>query len=330
MTSLAVMTTNPPPIQPVSLKDIDVENDCFRMSFQPDLEALTTSMEAVGLVNPVIVRGGAPCHIVSGYRRVLVAQSLRWKAVDARVYDLGDMDDAAGLKLNFFENAGTREFNLIEASQVVTSFSTKGNMDSRQVRETILPLLRLPSGNKILQHLLSLNKMSADWKTLVVRKKIALANARKVAQYPLQEQSILYRVLAPLKLGHNKLSQCLDLIEDIAKRDKVSLKVLFGSEPFTNLLTEGELNTTERTNFFRRALRATRYPELSRTERQFQEERSKLSLPPAMSLNPPPFFEGSRLTLSCSFRSSEDLHSIIRALEKAAKSASLERILAML
>ncbi len=328
--SLPPIPLNVPPAEAIRLEDIDIENDSFRMSFQPDLTRLTASMLATGLINPIILRGRAPFHIISGYRRVLAARSLGWVAIDARVYAEKDIDDKTALRITFYENLGTRAFNLIEAAHVAIGFSLKGNINSEEVRQTILPLMGIQSGNKVFQQLLSLAQLSADWKSFVVQKGIALPNAAKVARFTHEEQKLLYRVFSVLKLGHNKMSQCLDMIEDIRKREQGSIKALLGSDAFTSVLNHETLNTSEKTMLFRRALHAKRYPEFSRTQKHFHQLRKTLALPREISLEPPPFFEGNRLTISSSFRSTQELRSIAAALQAAADSEALSKMLEML
>ena len=317
-------------IQSTLLKSIDIDDDSFRLTFCPDLGGLKVSMDKVGLINPVILRGKERFQVVSGYKRVLVAQSLGWKRISARVFTPDKLDVEKGFKLNLYDNLATRTFNLIESNMAIVGFMFKCNKDSSQVREKILPLLGFHSGSKVFRELLSLTDLIAEWKESVVKKGVSLPNAAKVASFSPEEQKVLYETIYGLKLGENKLRQCLEMAEEICQRDEISFQRLFISEPFNYLNKNEKLNITERTELFRKALRDRRYPELTRQQDKFQKERKRLFLPPSVSLEPPEFFEGNKLKLTLRFRSPEELRAILDKLETASDSETLKVLLKML
>ena len=317
-------------IKPILIKDINIEDDSFRMTFSPDLNRLKSSMEEVGLLNPVILRGKDRFQIVTGYRRILVAQILKWEKIKARIFIPDELSFEEGFKLNFYENLGTRDFNLIESAMAVSGFINRCKKEKELVQKKILPLLGFQSGSKILQQLLSLIRLVDEWKMLVVKKEISLPNAAKVSSFTPKDQRILFKAVSDLKLGENKLRQCLEMIDEICRRDEISFEQLFTSSPFTQLAQDEKLNITEKTELFRKALKARRYPEFTRQEEKFQKTRKKLTLPPSVRLEPPEFFEGDKLKVTFKFRSPEELRSILEKLETAAYSEALKSLLEML
>jgi len=246
------------PIRAVFIKDIDFDDARFRMSFHPHLEQLKVSLGAVGLANPVILRGEKPFQIVTGYRRVLAAHSLKWETIDARIFPARELDFESGFKLGCYENLGTRTFNLIESSMVVNGFVNGCKIEERQVRENIVPLLGFHSGLKVYRQLLSLLQLIEAWKGLVVINGISLPNAAKVSRFSPEEQKALYDAVSDFRLGENKLRQCLEMAEEIAKRDEISLCQLFTSTPFAHLSEHAEQNTTARAELVRKVLRSLR------------------------------------------------------------------------
>lgn len=318
------------PIQAVFTKDIGFDDARFRMTFCPSLEQLKISMATVGLANPVILRGVGPFQIVTGYRRLSVARSLGWESIDARIFSPHELAFESGFKLGFYENLGTRTFNLIESSMVVNGFVRGCGIEENQVRENILPLLGFQPGSKVYHQLVSLAQLIEAWKYPVVRNGISLANAAKVSRFSPGEQRALLGAVTGLKLGENKLRQCLEMAEEIAQRDQLSLGQLFDSETFALLREKERRNSSERTELFRKALRSLRYPELTREEEQFQRLRKKLVLPPSVSLEPPEFFEGDTLKVAFRFRSPGELKLILEKLEAAADGETLRMLLEML
>ena len=318
------------PIQSVFIKDIDCDDALFRMTFCPSPGNLKVSMANVGLTNPVILRGGERFQIVTGYRRISAARSLGWKTIDARVFTPHELEFESGFKLSLYENLGSRTFNLIESSMVVTGFVRGCKTEENSVRENILPLLGFQSGRKVYQQLLSLAQLIEAWERLVVINSISLPNAAKVARFSPVEQKALYSAVSGLRLGENKLRQCLEMAEEISKRDEVSLDQLFAAELFAFLGEKEQRNVSERTELFRKTIRALRYPALAREEEQFQALRKKLILPPSVGLEPPEFFEGDKLKVTLKFRSPEELRSILDILGEAADGEALSALLEML
>ena len=83
-------------IQRIAIKDIALNND-RRVGGKGTLETLKTSIEKVGLINPITVRkskeGNFPYTIIAGRRRVEAATLLDWLEIDAIVYEA---DEVAG------------------------------------------------------------------------------------------------------------------------------------------------------------------------------------------------------------------------------------------
>ncbi|HPD61734.1 MAG TPA: ParB N-terminal domain-containing protein, partial [Thermodesulfobacteriota bacterium] len=306
-------------------------DETFRMSFCPDLGALKTSMGKIGLINPITIRGRGEerFQIVSGYRRALAAQSLEWEGIKAAVYTSDELSPRDGFLLNFFENLGTRRFNLIEGSMIVAGFYRHCGYNEKKNREEVLPLLGLHSGEKIFFALQSLKNLNDTWKELVIKNEISLLNAAKISSFSSFEQSTLYDVLSGLKLGENKLRETLEMAEEVCKRDEILLSELFSSEQF-KFLDQGDLNLTEKTEQFRKTLKAIRYPELTRKHKEFQDMKKKLLLPLSVSLEPPDAFEGDKVKVTFGFRSPEEFRSILKKLETAAESEALKNLLTIL
>jgi hypothetical protein len=288
-------------------------------------------MKEIGLINPIILRGQEDrFQIVSGYRRVLAAQSLGWEGIKAALYTADELSHSEGFLLSFYENLGTRGFNLIEASMVVAGFFEQCGKHEKQIREEVLPLLGFHSGRKIFHALQSLSLLSHEWKELVIKKEISLLNAAKISSFSLVDQNVLSAALSGLKLGENKLRESLEMAEEICKRDEIPVNELFSSGHFKLLGRQENLNINEKTEQFRKALKTIRYPEFSRKQQEFHDFRKKLLLPPSVSLEPPESFEGDKLKVTFNFRSPDEFRFILEKLETVAESEALKNLLRML
>ena len=83
-------------IQRIAIKDIALDDD-RRIGGKGSLETLKTSIEKVGLINPITVRkskeGNFPYTIIAGRRRVEAAILLDWTEIDALVYETDEAAD---------------------------------------------------------------------------------------------------------------------------------------------------------------------------------------------------------------------------------------------
>ena len=83
-------------IQRIAIKDIALDDD-RRVGGKGALETLKSSIEKVGLINPITVRkskeGNFPYTIIAGRRRVEAAILLDWTEIDALVYETDEAAD---------------------------------------------------------------------------------------------------------------------------------------------------------------------------------------------------------------------------------------------
>lgn len=83
-------------MQRIAIKDIALDDD-RRIGGKGSLETLKTSIEKVGLINPITVRkskeGNFPYTIIAGRRRIEAAILLDWTEIDAVVYEADEVAD---------------------------------------------------------------------------------------------------------------------------------------------------------------------------------------------------------------------------------------------
>jgi ParB family chromosome partitioning protein len=150
---LPVTTISPNPFQP--RREFD----------ETALAELTASIEASGLLQPIVVRPvGSRYELIAGERRWRAVQRLGWKTVPAVVREV---DDQAALTLALIENLQRDDLSPIDTAigyqQLMTEFGISQNEVARLVgrdRSTVantLRLLKLPSN---VQQLLQAGELS--------------------------------------------------------------------------------------------------------------------------------------------------------------------------
>lgn len=134
--TIAVAAIVPNPLQP-------------RKEFkESELQELRSSIEASGLLQPLLVRPrGKTFELIAGERRFRAVQSLGWHEVPAHVRELDDKDV---LTLALIENLQRSDLDPIEEAQGYQELSTRFSLTQQEIanavgkqRSTIANMLRL-------------------------------------------------------------------------------------------------------------------------------------------------------------------------------------------
>lgn len=129
------------------------------------LTELTASIEASGLLQPIIVRGvGSRFELIAGERRWRAVQRLGWDKIPAIVRDL---DDRAALTMAMIENLQRDDLNSIDEAQgyhhLILEFKLPQTEVARLVgkdRSTVANILRLLKLPEDVQELLQQRQIS--------------------------------------------------------------------------------------------------------------------------------------------------------------------------
>ena len=104
---------------PVALTNIDPDDRLTDYSLDPAPDALKESIEAIGVIHPVILCKSADRYnIICGHRRVTTAQTLGLKEIPARVTDR-ELDAQTRLAFNLTENRAHRTYSDIEKGLII-------------------------------------------------------------------------------------------------------------------------------------------------------------------------------------------------------------------
>ncbi len=314
------------PIQKIPLHTIDFSDQTFSVNFLPDLSRLRSSIREVGLIHPVLLREISNRYqIVSGFRRLSVFQELGYHEVDSRVLGERELDDLKLFSVSLHENLTTRGFNSVEKAIVLEKLVFHFRIDPSVVIRQYLPLLDLETNEKIMNTFLSLARMEEEVKTYVLREEVSRSNIRRLAGLSADDRKATHVLLASLKLGENSLREMLTLLEEIAKREKGSVKEILDHPDIQAVLLHPELTSTQKTERVKKVLLSLRYPRLRQLEEEFEKKKKDLNLPSTISLSHPPFFEGKGLRIGFQFHSMEEYESVLSALSGLAEKEDFKK-----
>ena len=314
-------------IAKIALSDIDVTDETFSVNFMAHLEQLRSSIEKVGLVQPVLVRESHPRYqIVCGFRRVSVCQKLGWSEIEARVIHQSE-DDLSLFSMSLHDNLTTRGFNSVEVAIALDKLVSRFRIDRPLVIETFLPLFSLETSEKILNTYLSLVSMEDGMKRYIVREEVSRSNIRRLASMTSEDRAATLSLLSALKLGENRLREVLTLFEEIAQRDHRTVREVIALRETQTVLSHQDLTPSQRAEKVKKVLLNLRYPKLHQLQETFETKRKELNLPAGLSLQPPAFFEARGMKIELQFETLEEYQSLVSSLSSLREREEFQEML---
>ncbi|MBP1698710.1 MAG: hypothetical protein H6Q41_3898 [Deltaproteobacteria bacterium] len=302
-------------IRKIPVQYIDVSDKTYSVNFAPDLQRLRSSIEEMGLIQPVLLRkksGGY--QIICGFRRISVINDLGKLEIESKVFEEKEMDAFQLFSLSLHENLTTRGFNAVEKAIALDKLIHRFQIDPAAVIKTFLPFFSLEPNEKILNTYLSLAQMEDEIKTYVLNEEVSRSNIRRLSALTSDDRIAILSLISSLKLGENRLRETLTLLEEISRRNQCQEKDIVQRSEIQVVLFQKELTPSQKTERIRKVLTDLRYPRLNQMEKTFEKKRKDLNLPSNISLHHPPFFEGKRLKIEFQFETTEEYRGILSFL----------------
>ncbi|MCJ7642838.1 MAG: ParB/RepB/Spo0J family partition protein [Desulfobacterales bacterium] len=302
-------------IRMISLRQIDLSDETFSVNFLADLQSLRSSIQEIGLIQPVILREkGDRYQIVCGFRRIRVLGELQIPEAVSRMVRENEVEEFKLFSLALHENLTTRGFNAVEKALALDKLIHYFRIDPTVAIRTYLPLLSLETNEKILKTFLSLARMEDEVKRYVVKEEVSRSNIRRLAAFNTEERKAILSLISSLKLGENRLKEILTLLEEIAQRDQCLLKEIVDRPELHAIVSHKELTPSQRTDRVKTALMNLRFPRMHQLEEGFEQKKKELDLPPGVSLHHDLHFEGKRLKMEIHFETLEEYQSLLAEL----------------
>ena len=301
----------------IPLQQIDLSDDTFSVSYLPDVQKLRSSIEEIGLIQPVFLReksGGY--QIVCGFRRISVMKELGKSEIESKVFEEKEMDEFQFFSLSLHENLTTRGFNTVEKAIALDKLIHRFQMDPDIVLQTFLPLFLLEPNEKILNTFLSLAQMEEETKAYVLKEEVSRSNIRKFAALNPGDRIAILSLISLLKLGENRLREILTLLEEISRRNQNRVREIVQRPEIQAVLSQKELTPSQKTERVKKILVDLRYPKMHQLEEEFEKKKKGLNLPSSVTLHHQPFFEGRGLRVQFQFETMEEYKAVLSTLSQ--------------
>lgn len=296
----------------ILIKNINLKDERFRISYFFSLEGLLLSLKEIGLINPPLVTSrNRQLILVSGWKRVLACLELSLTSIP--VWVVRSDDDLQMFLLAFYENLASREFSLLEKAEILRRLKKLGEKEQKIVRH-YFPLLNIPQTSYYLDLYLTISRFSKDVKSFIHQKNMSLASMEIFAEFNSRERKLLLPLLQPL--GQNKQQELLEDLHEISLRDSVSAQEILISEGMSKILHSEKFSSLQKSDRIRQWLRRKRYPRLSSRRKAFDKALKKSGWPEDIPIESSPFFEEETLTVQFRFKDKEELRSLLARLQQ--------------
>ncbi len=295
------------------LTEIDFADRSFPFSFGEIPPKLQASIKHVGILQPpLLLESEAGYIIVCGRQRL---EAFRRSSPPTQELDILAAAGACRKELflrALWENLAQREFNPVEIADI---HAAAGELFSREeLLSEIQPALKIPKKERFYRRYQALAGFSKDLRKLVAAGVIDPESVDLLREWHEPEYQALIELIRETGLRRNKLREVIGRLDDLARRDGVSPCLPLAAAVTAAKDDEGRIVIAE----LRHQLKVKLYPHLTAAQSDFAEKLAKLSLPPALILDPPPDFEGGEYRLSFSFSDSRKFQLCCRALNEVA------------
>jgi ParB-like chromosome segregation protein Spo0J len=313
----------------IPLNTIDYEDETFRISEDLDLASMIPSLQAVGLIHPVVlVESATPSNfmIVCGFRRL---HGLRSVGSDMTL--AGTLKSTEHSRLELFlkaiwDNLSHREMAPLEAARILYKLRNELGLENDILVERFLPLLGLSPHRNVLQGYLHLHQLHPELRSQLNAGQLTLSSAERLAQAAPEIQAGAARTLGKVRLSASLQREVLDLAEDLAAITNTTLTDVFDQPEIQAVGDDARLSAFQKGEKIHGYLYALRNPRIAKARENFQAEKAGLALPGTVRISADPFFETPRLRVEFDVASPRAFRETIDALATACRKASLDRL----
>jgi hypothetical protein len=314
-------------VHDVALDSIDFGDETHRISEELDSAAMRISLEAVGLLNPVLLlEEPSRRTIVCGFRRLRALRALGQGSVQARTLEPSTSSRLETFRLALFDNLSVRELNSLEKARVLSTLRSTCGISSQALVDSYLPLLGLPPHKNVLHVYLRLHRLVPGLRRLFNVGRLTQASVERVCAFSVETQQKLAALLEVARLSASRQREVLDLAEDLAGMAGTELGEIVGRAEIVGVLQDSRLSAFQKGERIYGLLYRWRNPRLSAVEERFRAGRKLLHLPDSVRISPDPYFETSRLRVEFDAASPQRFREIAAALGEASESAALEEL----
>lgn len=306
----------------VSIKNINLKDERFRISYHFFLEKMVNSLEKIGLINPpsVCVRN-RHFILVSGWKRVLACLKLSLSPIPVFISD--EEDDLKIFLYALHENLATRNFTLIEKAEIIHKLKKFG-VRKNSIIIDYLPLFDIPPLPSYYEDYLAFAQFEPELKKAVHEKNMPFYSLKILSKYSPEARHLLLPILS--HLSQNKQKEILEELQEISLRENTEIEEILKAGEIKRIQGSEKISSLEKAEKIRTWMKKRRYPHLTSWENSFDSTLRRMHWPEEIAIKHSPFFEDENITVSFAFRNKEEFGKNVLKLQEMASKKEFSKI----
>ncbi|RJP17686.1 MAG: ParB/RepB/Spo0J family partition protein [Candidatus Abyssobacteria bacterium SURF_5] len=298
----------------------------FSFSFEPDVGALTASIQELGLINPPLVKKTEHKYeIICGFNRVQACFRLGIPEIPVKVADPVGLSDEKCLWLSLVDSEWSRRLSPVEQAIALQKFAAVGYSIERLFAE-IAPHLQLPQSRRHLENHLRLTTLEPPMLQAIHREQLRVEQAFLLLDVEPPARLALFDLLQACKANLNETRELIPTILDVAK-----MKNLEPAQYIRQLEASAVSGTfRHKLQVLRDSLVKSRYPALSAAQSQFDNLAGALTAGHNCKIEAPRYLEGDEISISIRAKSPEQLEDVLRKLSRPESSDKIRSLFSIL
>jgi hypothetical protein len=281
----------------VPIDHINVCDRRFCITYPLDDAALYTSVQKIGIIQPVILLNTSPFIVVTGFKRLAIVQQLGLKEIP---YIPVDISEREALLYAIHDNI-QRGLNLVEKAHALERMLHIG-FTSAEVHDT-MKIIGLQPHEKILTTLIALASTEDSFKHFMVTHNLSMKIVDYLMRFDVNERSSIIGLLSSFHITESTIREILEILN--------LLKIKQDRLPFERL------NPASGQELMKQ-LKEMAYPILTALHRELQGIRQASALPPNIDIKVDPFFEKEYIDIGIRAKNKDDVCQAIEKLRRLA------------
>lgn len=312
----------------LDINEIDLRNDKFLFSFPEESNELLESIKRTGLLNAPLLHLN---HVICGRRRILACKKLGIRKINAGILN-SNSSELDLFILAIEDNSTNRKFNIIEKSAIINKLLNVFKTPKKVLVAKYLPFLGVPADIRYINKYIWIDNLKRTLKMELLEKNVSLSTLNIISDWPEDKKKKTLEIVMSFGFGNNKVSDILNLLNEISLRDNSAPSLMYNSEACNKICNNPNLSLYQKGERFRALLFQKRYPNYSEFKGKLKNLTKKLALSENIKIDLDNLLtmEDERISFNIQCKSKKDLGKTISKLEKLKNSEELQQLLDLL
>ncbi len=312
-------------LKEIELGEVDLADESFRITERLDSEPLLESLQAIGQLNPVVLREKRTrLAVVCGFRRVHALERLGVHRVLARVFSEDELEPARLFHLALWDNLSHRQFDPLEKARALSKLRDRFGVSKDVLVRVYLTMLGLSPHESVLRSFILLDGVHPGLRKCLADGRLTTASVEAMAQMSGEFQQSIASLMDRIRLSASMQKKVLDVLADLAAIEGAAAGRALDDPEVLAIVHSGGLSPFQKGEKLFEFLYRRRNPRLAQAARQFFELSKSLGLPGSVKITADPFFENPGVRVEFHAPNVERFREFAAALEKAAHTEAAE------